>query len=77
MSLDKRYGPMFHVASRAIKYYLLGVFGFAVVCSLAGVMGMFGAIEPFLPDIISFLLRLAALLIIFMATAVVIESLRR
>lgn len=77
MSLNKQQGQMFQLASRAIKYYLLGVFGFVVVCSLAGVLGMFSALAPFLPNLIQFLLRLAALLLIFMATAIVFESLRR
>ncbi|HIK16476.1 MAG TPA: hypothetical protein IGS53_14505 [Leptolyngbyaceae cyanobacterium M33_DOE_097] len=77
MSVNKRYGQMFQLATKAVKYYLLGVFGFVVFCAVAAVMNMFNLVQPVLHDIVSFLLRLAALLGIFTATAIVAESLRR
>ncbi len=75
MSLNNRRGFMFRWVGRFIKYYLLGVFGFAVVCAVAFVMDLFPLLLPFLPMLIELIVRLAALLLIFIAIVIVIESL--
>ncbi len=75
MSLNNRRGSTFRWVTRAIKYYLLGVFSFVIVCALAFVMDLFPLLLPFLPMLIELIVRFAALLLIFVAITVVIESL--
>lgn len=76
MNRNNRQGRMFQLAAKAIKYYLLGVFGFVVVCTLTATIGLFGWLQPMLPSLIDLILRVAALLLIFIAITIVTESLR-
>lgn len=76
MQVNRRNGPLFRMVTRAIKYYMLGLFGFVMVCLIAAVLGVFYTLEPFLPFLLDWLLRVAALLVCLMATAILVESLR-
>jgi len=68
---------IFKLASRALKYYLLMLFGFSVSLVLAGTMGFLPVIEPSLPAIGEWLWRLAVIILCFGAIAVVLESIRQ
>lgn len=68
---------MFKFVTKAIKYYLLFVFGFTVACWLAGITGMLPFINPFMPIFGEWLFRMLALILCLMATAAVVESVRQ
>jgi hypothetical protein len=76
MHVNKRYSWLFKLTSRGIKYYLLALFGFLITCVLAWSLGVFVALEPLLPSIIEWFVRIAAFLLCCMATTIVVESLR-
>lgn len=73
----KRYGLFFKLATRLLKYYLLGVFGFFITCLLSIVLGAAFIGQGLVALLGGTLLRLAALTLCFMATAIVIESVRQ
>ncbi|MGA7936250.1 MAG: hypothetical protein WCA35_22035 [Kovacikia sp.] len=73
----RTYSLVFQLAARAIKYYLLTLFGFCVACLLAAILGVFPGIELFLPSLMECFLRLAALILTFVAIAIVLESIRQ
>ncbi|QZZ18562.1 hypothetical protein J5X98_13755 [Leptothermofonsia sichuanensis E412] len=68
---------MFKFVTKAIKYYLLGVFGFTVACWLAGIVGIMPWINPLMPMFGEWIFRLLALILCLMATAAVVESVRQ
>lgn len=67
---------MLKFASKAMKYYLLGVFGFTVTCWIASILGTLHLISPLFPVIGEYLFRSMAFILCLFATAIVIESLR-
>jgi hypothetical protein len=73
----KMHSLMFQLAARAVKYYLLVLFGFFTACLMAAIFGMFPAIEWVLLPLVGYLWRLAALILSFMAIALVLESIRQ
>lgn len=76
MKVNRR-SLMFRFASKLLKYYLLGLFGFTLTCVLAAIVGAFPVVELLLnPFVGELLLRLAFLTICFIATAIVVESMR-
>lgn len=68
---------MFRITTKAIKYYLLALFGYALICLLGAVFGLFPTIATVMPMINQFFWRLAAALLCLMAIAVLVESLRQ
>ncbi|WP_421658805.1 hypothetical protein [Leptothermofonsia sp. ETS-13] len=77
MSQQYEDGCMFKFVAKAIKYYLLGVFGFTVACWLAGIVGVLPLINPFMPVFGEWIFRILALILCLMATAAVVESVRQ
>jgi hypothetical protein len=70
------HSSMFHLASKLLKYYFLGLFGFTVICLASVIIGAFPMIQPLLPSLSEWLVRLAAFTLCFLATAIIVESLR-
>ena len=76
-SLRKQEKPsFFKLTVTALKYYLLMLFGFSMSCVLAAIMGAFPMLEPFFPAIWECLWRMAALVLCFVAIAMILESVR-
>lgn len=72
-----RFTWLFRLASRFLKYYVLGLFGFLVVCLIAAIFGVYSFIQPLMPLLGELLWRLAALALCLLAISIVIESLRQ
>lgn len=75
----KNYSPkstLFKLTCKALKYYLLMLFGLTISLILAGGIGVFPMIEPSLPVIAELLWRMAMILLCLGAIAVVFESIR-
>jgi hypothetical protein len=75
--MHKRYGPIFKLAARLLKYYLIGLFGFFITCLLSIVLGAAFIGQGLVALLGGMLLRLAAFTLCFMATAIVVESIRQ
>jgi cation transport ATPase len=77
LTQTKMHSLLFQLAARAVKYYLLVLFGFFTACLLAAIIGVFPEMELFLPSLMECFLRLAALILTFVAIAIVLESIRQ
>ena len=66
---------LFHLACKAAKYFLVGLFGVAVTGLIAATFGISHLFIMLLPWLGSWLLRLGITIGCLFATAVVVESL--
>lgn len=71
-----RYSWWVRLASQALKYFLLTLFGFTLVCLLSMLLGAMNLATLLLAIMGQWLLRIAALIACLMALAIVVESLR-
>lgn len=74
---DNEKSIIFRLASKALKYYLLMLFGCAVSFVLAGILGVLPIVKPSLPAVGGLLWRSAMIVLCFGAIAVVFESIRQ
>lgn len=69
-------GPMLRVAAKAVKYYLLALFGFTIVCLLSTILGASQVAELLMVSLGEWFWRVALLLLCFLVIAIVCESLQ-
>lgn len=75
--MNPEYSPLAHAAFRLLKYFLLGLFGFALVCVLASVFGAWH-LALLLGELLGkWILRVGFVVLSVVAVAVVKESLRQ
>lgn len=75
-SLEGR-SRIFIFTSWAVKYLLLALFGFFLVCLATPVFGSFHLLEPLVESVLPWFWRLAIAALCLIATSVVVESLRQ
>ncbi len=68
--------PLLKWALRILKIFLFLCYGFAIACLLSALFGASHLIELILPLLTQLFSRLAILTFTFLATAIVLESLR-
>lgn len=73
----KEYSPLLKLTGRVLRYYLLSLFGFAVVCVLSAGFGAIEFASLLFALLGNWFLRLAIFNICLMAIAVMVESLRQ
>ena len=71
-----QYNPLFRLASKCLKYFLLALIGFAIACALSMMLGGSSIVITLLPLVGDWVVRLGIILLFFMGTAIVIESWR-
>jgi len=67
---------LFRLSYRLLKYFLLLLFGFALACILSMILGAPGIAALLISTFSNWLFRLASLVLILMATAIILESIR-
>jgi len=70
------HGSLIKLTAKAVKYYLLGIFGLTLVCLVSCILGIPQIAEQLLTWFGGLLWRLAILIGCLVATAIVKESLR-
>ncbi|MBW4490815.1 MAG: hypothetical protein KME12_23825 [Trichocoleus desertorum ATA4-8-CV12] len=70
------YTLFFKWASKLFRFFLWLCYGLAIALLLSALFGGFNLVAGLLPAIAQTLLRLAALVFFFLATAIIVESLR-
>lgn len=65
---------MFKLATRVLKYHLIGVMSFVLVCWWAGIFGGLPVLMPLLLFVGGWLFRLTMLMLCFISCLVVVES---
>lgn len=68
---------IFLFTGRAVKYFLLALLSFVIVCVVTPMLGIFGIIAPFVDPILEWFGRVAVLIACLMVISVVVESLRQ
>ncbi len=76
MHNPRQHGYLFRLASKVLKYFLLGLFGLGIACLLSVVLGAFPLVEILISLLGRWLVRVTVIVVCLMATAVVIESIR-
>lgn len=61
----------------AVKYLLLALFGFCIVCLATPVFGSFDLLAALFESVLPWFWRLAIAVLCLMATSVVVESIQR
>jgi hypothetical protein len=72
----RNYSPFFKLTCKILRYYLLALLGFLIVCLVSIGFGMFSALTPLLSFLGDCLSRVAVLIFCLMAIAITAESLR-
>jgi len=70
------YRPILKLALKLLQFFLWLCYGLAIALLLSALFGGFNLVAGLLPAIAQLLLRLAALVFFFLATAIIVESLR-
>lgn len=77
MRMNDHYSPLFRLACRLMKYFLLALFGFTLVCILSSVFGAFQIAKLLILASWEWILRFGLLVLGVMAAAIVGESIRQ
>ncbi|MBD0267143.1 MAG: hypothetical protein ICV77_02505 [Cyanobacteria bacterium Co-bin8] len=77
MTPSKRRSWIFLFTSRVIKYLLLALFGFGMVCLITPIFGNFQILETLVEVVLQGFWRLAIVVLCLMAASAVVESLRQ
>jgi hypothetical protein len=77
MMPSKHRSWIFLFTSRVVKYLLLALFGFAVVCLVTPIFGSFQVLEVLVEVVLQWFWRLAIVVLCLMAASAVVESLRQ
>ncbi|UBF29339.1 hypothetical protein K9N68_16780 [Kovacikia minuta CCNUW1] len=70
------HSPLFRLSYKILKYFLLFLFGFTLVCFLSSIFGAAYIASALITAFGYWLFRLSALVLILMATAIIFESIR-
>lgn len=70
------YSPLFRLAFKLLKYFLLVMFGFAIAYVMSMIFGMLPIAAMILPIVVNGFLRVGIVLLCLIALVMVIESLR-
>lgn len=70
------YKPALKIAWKVLQLFLLLCYGLAIALLISALFGRADALNFLLPAIASILLRIAAIVFFFLATAIIVESLR-
>ncbi|KAB8332779.1 hypothetical protein SD80_018880 [Scytonema tolypothrichoides VB-61278] len=71
-----QYSPLFRLAFKLLKYFLLVMFGFAIAYVMSMIFGMLPIAAMVLPIVVNWFLRVGIVLLCLIALVMVIESLR-
>jgi ABC-type Na+ efflux pump permease subunit len=77
MRMNNYYSPLFRLACRLLKYFLLALFTFALVCILSSVFGAFEIVSRLIWALGEWLVRVFLLILGVLAAAIVCESVRQ
>jgi hypothetical protein len=69
------YSPLFRLASKFLKYFLLLVFGFAIAYMMSMCLGVLPLATSLLPLVVGLFARAGVLLMCLFALVVILESL--
>jgi hypothetical protein len=75
--MNDYYSPLFKLACRLLKYFLLALFGFTLFCILSSVFGAFPMVTALIRDSWEWIVRIGLLVLGVMAVAIVGESIRQ
>ena len=76
MKTTDRYSLMFRLACEVFKYFFISLFAFVMLCLVLSGLGATQLVAVLFVFIGQWLLRIAALALCFMASAIIFESLR-
>ena len=76
MKTTERYSLMFRVACETFKYFFLSLFTFSIFCIVLAGLGANSLVAVLLTVVGGWFLRVAAIALCFMASAIIFESLR-
>lgn len=71
-----QYSPLFRLAFKLLKYFLLVMFGFAIAYVISMIFGMLPIAAMILPIVVNGFLRVGIVLLCLIALVMIIESLR-
>lgn len=77
MRMNNYYSPLFRLACRLLKYFLLALFGFTLFCILSSVFGGFQMVALLIQASWEWIVRIGLLVLGVMAAAIVGESIRQ
>ncbi|MGC8712930.1 MAG: hypothetical protein ACP5RH_11110 [Leptodesmis sp.] len=77
MRMNDYYSPLFKLACRLLKYFLLALFGFTLFCILSSVFGAFPMVRMLIQGSWAWIVRIGLLVLGVMAVAIVGESIRQ
>jgi hypothetical protein len=77
MRINNHYSPLFKLACRLLKYFLLGLFSFTLVCLLSTVFGAFQTVSMLILALWQWIVRIGLLVLGVLAAAIVCESVRQ
>lgn len=77
MAMNDRYSPLFNLACRLLRYFLLALFGFTLFCILSSVFGALQMVTLLILALWEWIVRIGLLVLGVMAAAIVGESLRQ
>ncbi len=70
------YKPILKLALKVVQLFLWLCYGLAIALLLSALCGGFEIVAGWLPAIASLLFRIAVIIFFFLATAIIVESLR-
>ena len=70
------YNPILKIALKVVQLFLWFCYGLAIALLLSALFGSFEIVAGWLPAIASLLFRIAVIVFFFLATAIIVESLR-
>jgi uncharacterized membrane protein YczE len=76
MKTTERYSPMFKLACETVKYFFLSLFSFSILCIVLAGLGASALVSVLLAVVGGWFLRVGAIALCFMASAIIFESLR-
>ncbi len=77
MNMNEHYSPLFRLACRLLRYFLLALFGFTLFCILSSVFGAFHIVTLLILNLWEWIVRIGLLVLGVMAAAIVGESIRQ
>ena len=75
-NLTNDHNPLLKLVFKGFKYFLLALVGFAIAYVISIILGGTQIVNPLLPLLGDWVLRLGIILFCVMVTAIIVESLR-
>lgn len=75
-NLTNDHNPLLKLVFKGFKYFLLALVGFAIAYVISIILGGTQIVNPLLPLLGDWVLRLGIILLCLMVTAIIVESLR-